>query len=160
MKTLLVFGSLLGKTKRLSILIGHLLRQSNIDITVKAVQNTRVSELNKYDVVILGCSTWDDGMLQFDFREFNDELVLQDFPDKKFCVFGVGGKKYPHFCASVDILESSVKRVHGSSMIPSLRLDIDHDEPADKMDKEVIAWTAQLTQLIEQHSKTLQGTVR
>ncbi len=45
--------------------------------------------------------------------------------------------------------------MHGNFIIPSLRLDIDHDEPADKMDKEVIVWTSQLSQLIEEYSKTL-----
>jgi len=149
MKVLLVFGSLLGKTKRISILMGHLLKRKGIDITVKDVQSTRVEELSQYTIVILGCSTWDDGMLQFDFRPFNDALIkTTDLKSHPFAIFGVGGKKYPHFCASVDILEATIKRIGGTQVIPSLRLDIDHDEPADKSDQEIISWIDTLAQHI------------
>ncbi|MFW5719613.1 MAG: flavodoxin domain-containing protein [Candidatus Dojkabacteria bacterium] len=144
MNIIIVFGSLLGKTKRIAVLMGHLLQKNGFHVKVKDVKNAQVEELEYFDMVILGCSTWDDGMLQYDFRHFNQALLEKQYPEKQFAVFGLGGTSYPHFCAAVDILESTISRVEGKLATPSLRLDIDHDEPVDKVDKEVISWTTHL----------------
>lgn len=152
MKILIVFGSLLGKTKRIAILIGHLLKESGFNVKVKDVKDTNVAELNDYDVIILGSSTWDDGMLQFDFRSFNNELNENQLNGKNFAIFALGGKRYIHFCTAANILEGTVKRVKGDLLLQSLRLDLDHDEPSDKRDNDVITWVKNLTQILERVS--------
>lgn len=148
MKILLVFGSLLGKTKRLSVLLGQNLKKQGLDIKVKDVRNTHITELNDFDLVILGCSTWDDGMLQFDFRPFHVELMKAKLQSKQFAIFAVGGHRYPHFCFAADILEKTVVMIKGELLVPTLRLDIDHDEPADKMDKEALEWVDSIAKKI------------
>lgn len=140
MKILIVFGSLLGKTKRLAVLAGTELRKKGYEIKVKDVLDTNINELEYFDLVILGCSTWDDGMLQIDFREFDKQLMKHPLPGKKFAVFGLGGRKYPHFCTAPDIIASSVKMAKGELIIENLKLDLDHDEPIDKCDNQMIEW--------------------
>jgi flavodoxin I len=144
MKILVVFGSLLGRTKRTALLIGKLLQDNGHEVVVKDVRNVEPEEFNDYELILLGSSTWDDGMLQYDFRMFFNKLVKYKFPDKKFIAFGLGGHKYPHFCTAVDTLESAIKIVEGNKIFPSLRLDFDHDQPMNKCDNEIINWTNEL----------------
>jgi flavodoxin I len=140
MRILIVFGSLLGKTKRLSILAGHILKDNGHDVVVKDVRSTTVQELNSYDLVIMGCSTWDDGQLQFDFRPFHSELLKNKFSGKNFAVFGVGSHKYPHPYYAADILEDAVKTIEGKLLVDTIKLDMDHDDPEDKVDKDIFNW--------------------
>lgn len=144
MKILIVFGSLLGKTKRLAVLAGTELRKKGYDIKVKDVLDTSINELEYFDLVIFGCSTWDDGMLQIDFREFDKQLMKQSFSGKKFAIFGLGGHKYPHFCTAPDIIASSVKMAKGKQIVENLKLDLDHDEPIDKCDAQLIEWIGKI----------------
>lgn len=155
MKILIVFGSLLGKTKRIAVLIGHQLKHKGFDVKVKDVRDTNINELEYFDIIILGASTWDDGMLQFDFRPFHASILENDNKGKIFAVFGVGGHKYPHFCVAADLIEKAVILSKGKLAVPTLRLDIDHDEPADKMDNEVLDWTEQIV-----HFSTLSSKLR
>ena len=148
MKVLIIYGSLLGKTERIAKLIEEQLSSKNITTTVKSVINTEIQDLADHDIVILGCSTWDDGMLQYDFRKFNKDLQNMDFTNHKFSIFALGGHKYVHFCAAADILEETVKNVNGILIMNTLKLDIDHDESPDKKDKEVINWANELIGII------------
>ena len=140
MKILVVFGSLLGKTKRKAVLIGHYLQKQGHQVVVKDARSSNPKEVELFDLVILGSSTWDDGMLQFDFRPFNAELLNSKFPNKSFAVFVLGSDNYPHPFASAGILEKTVQAVGGKLFIETLKLEIDHDEPETKMDKEALEW--------------------
>jgi flavodoxin len=148
-KVIVIFGSLLGKTKRISVLVGHTLKQGGFDVKVKDVRDVAMTELGNYDLVVLGCSTWYDGMLQFDFRPFHKEMMKTDYAGQNFAVFGVGGHKYPHFCLVADILEKTALFAKASILVPTLRLDIDHDEPADKLDKEILDWCNKITSALQ-----------
>jgi flavodoxin I len=144
MNILIVFGSLLGKTQRVAQLIGTEVSKAHYKVVVKDVRDVSISDLNKYDLIILGSSTWDDGELQFDFRPFHKELISSNFPDKKFAVFALGSYKYPHPLMAADILVGTVYKLGGNLILDPLKLDIDHDDPEDKRDKEVYDWVGKL----------------
>lgn len=148
MKAVIIYGSLLGKTARIAELVGEALNSNGILTTVKDVQNTNVFEINGYDLVILASSTWDDGQLQYDFREFNKALRKTNFSGKKFAVFCLGSHRYPHPFYAGDILAETVQLVQGTHLPPVLKLDIDHDEPENKRDSEALDWTAKLLEQI------------
>lgn len=149
MKILVIFGSLLGKTKRIAVLIGKELQKAGFqEVKVKDVRDTDLNEIKDFDLVIMGCSTWDDGALQFDFREFHKKLMRAKFPGQKFAVFGLGGHKYPHFCTAPDILAGAIRMSGGTLVTENLKLDLDHDEAIDKCDKEAINWTKSLVERI------------
>jgi flavodoxin I len=148
MKALIVYGSLLGKTARIADLIGEALQENNIDTTVKDVRETNVFELSGYQLVILASSTWDDGQLQFDFRPFDLNVRKNNFSGKNFAIFVLGSHKYPHPFGAATILEETVKLIQGNLIIPTLTLDIDHDEPEDKLDEEALFWAGKVVESI------------
>jgi flavodoxin I len=149
MKTLIVFGSLLGKTKRIAGFIGDLLSQQGLIVDVKDVRDVSIDEINNYSLVLFGCSTWDDGVLQFDFRPFHKQLLETDFPGKKFGVFVLGSHKYPHPFGAANILDEAVNSIKGELVIDTLKLDIDHDESETSRDEEIVLWVANLITAIK-----------
>ncbi len=149
MSVLIVFGSLLGKTRRLAVMCGMQLKEFGVEVKVKDVRETDINELEYFDVVILACSTWDDGQLQFDFKPFNSQISEKNYDGKFFAILALGGKKYPHYCAAAEILEETVKKAQGQLIIPTLKLDLDHDEPMEKCDDQVKEWTHQLMNQLE-----------
>jgi flavodoxin I len=65
-----------------------------------AVNDLTVSQILKYDNIVLGTSTWGVGNLQDDFEMFVDLLLSLDMSDKTFALFGLGDQHtYPDtFC--------------------------------------------------------------
>lgn len=144
MKILIVYGSLLGKTARIAKNVGTELMRAGHEVVVKDVRETVVYELTGYHMNILACSTWDEGMLQFDYREFNEKLQNHPMPGRLFAIIGLGSKHYVHYCQAATILEDTVEKIKGRIVANTLKLDIDHDEPENKMDKEVAVWVKDL----------------
>lgn len=62
MKTGIFYGSATGTTAHIAEKIGKLLNVDSADI--HDVANTVPSEVGKYDVLIMGSSTWGDGELK------------------------------------------------------------------------------------------------
>lgn len=140
MSVLIIFGSLLGRTKRIAVLLGMHLQAAGFEVKVKDIRDTDINELDYPDLTIMACSTWDDGMLQVDFRPFQKDLMKSKLKGKKFAVLGLGGHKYPHFCTAPDILSAAAKQAGGEVIIENLKLDLDHNEAMDKCDDQVREW--------------------
>ena len=68
MKTGIFYGSATGTTAQIAEKIGKLLNVDSADI--HDVANTAPSEVGKYDVLIMGSSTWGDGELEDDWYDF------------------------------------------------------------------------------------------
>ena len=83
-------------------------------------------------------------MLQFDFCEFNNQLMHSNLQNLKFAGFGLDRHKYPHFCTAPDIIASSIKIAKGEVVIENLKLDLDHDEPLQLRDKEMTEWVEKI----------------
>lgn len=149
MSILIVFGSHLGRTKRLAVLLGTELQKAGFQVKVKDVRDTAVEEVNNHDLNLFACSTWDDGMLQHDFRPFHQKLMRSKFPGRKYAVIGLGGHKYPHYCTAPDIIASAAKISGGTVIIENLKLDLDHDEPMDKCDQQLLEWKDKLVQILK-----------
>lgn len=144
MSILIVYGSLLGKTKRLATILNDLLLKNSFNSIIKDVRECTPNELANYDLTIMMCSTWDDGMLQVDFRDFNKKLLRLHFSGRNFAIIGVGGHKYPHFCTSADILTQTVDSIGGIIIIRPLKLNLDHDDHDEKCDNELVEWSNEL----------------
>jgi len=55
-------------------------------------------------VLVLGASTWDDGLLQQDFRDFVENLDA-DLSGKKLAIFGLGDKIIQIFVKQLQFLK-------------------------------------------------------
>ncbi|MEA1928524.1 MAG: flavodoxin [Candidatus Auribacterota bacterium] len=125
---IIVFGSSMGNTKRLTEGVAEGLREGGMEVTIKDVVNTRVEELNEYDLIVLGCSTWGAGDLQDDFVDFYEKMAgLPSLEEKKAAVFGPGDSDiYPDtFCDAVDMIEDRLKELGANLVVESFKVDGD-----------------------------------
>jgi len=104
MRTAIFYGSSLGNTQFVAEKIQKALPAADC----VAVNDLTVSQILKYDNIILGTSTWGVGNLQDDFELFVDLLLSIDMSEKTFALFGLGDQHtYPDtFCNGMGKLYS------------------------------------------------------
>jgi flavodoxin I len=106
MKSISIFyGSTSGNTKKIAESI-----QANLDlglVDIYDVKYAKIEDIEKYDNIILGTSTWGKGILQSDFEKFlNNKLIKANLKGKKIAIFGTGDSAiYPDsFADSIGII--------------------------------------------------------
>lgn len=123
MKTLVVFGSTTGTTRILAQAVRKGLMQLGHDVVVRNARNQDPDELDQFDMLVMGCSTWENGALQKDFKPFFERLQDLDLKGRMACVFGAGHSSYSHFCHAVDTIEARLREQGARILGPSLRVD-------------------------------------
>ena len=98
------YGSTMGTTEAVAEDIAKQLGVSTADI--HNVANTQADETNKYDLLVLGSSTWGCGELQDDWYGFLDALKAKDLSGKQVALFGCGdSSSYPDtFCDALGLI--------------------------------------------------------
>ncbi len=84
------YGSSTGDTEKVADIISH---QFGDDATTLNVEDAKAADLEKFDVLILGTSTWEIGEMQEDWEDFIDELKKANLKDKKVAIFGLGDQE-------------------------------------------------------------------
>lgn len=120
---LVVFGSTTGTTRILADAVRKGLVAAGLDVVVRNAVRTRPKDLAAYPVILAGCSTWEGGAPQSDFRRLLAELGDLRLDGVAAAVFGAGSKAYPLFCHAVDLLEEELLRRGARLVMPSFRLD-------------------------------------
>lgn len=99
------YGSTSGNTKQIAESIKSNLKQDLVDIY--NVTDATIEDVEKYDNIILGSSTWGTGILQKDFDYFlHNTLKKANLEGKKIAIFGTGDSaEYPEsFADSIGII--------------------------------------------------------
>jgi len=89
MGTAIFYASSTGNTQMIAKEISKQLG----DIPLFDVADEGVSQLDKYNKVILGLPTWGDGELQDDWDDVWNELKDIDFSNKTVALFGLGDQE-------------------------------------------------------------------
>lgn len=87
------YGPAGGSTERVAKKLVALLGEANADLHL--VKNTKSSDFDKYENIILGCSTigmetWDSGQKKSDWDLFRPEFEKINTSGKVFAFFGLG----------------------------------------------------------------------
>lgn len=157
-KNCVVFGSSMGNTEEAASIIA---KELGID-DIFNVSDTNPEELNSYDNLIIGSSTWGSGDLQDDWDSFDfDEL---DMSGKTVAIFGLGdSSSYSDtYCDAIGILydkflEKGAKIV-GQTPIAGYEFDesqavrddkfvglaLDDDNESEKTEERIKSWVAQI----------------
>jgi len=101
------YGSSVGNTR----FVAEKMRKLIVDSNLIAVEKAKKEDIEKYDFLILGTSTWGVGSLQDDFETFVNTLVECDLNNKKVALFGLGDQyTYPDtFCNGMGKLYDIIK---------------------------------------------------
>ena len=88
------FGSTTGTTESVAARIAERLGVAQAD--VHNVAAASVEDVKKYDLLLLGSSTWGSGELQDDWPGFLDKLGKEDLSGRRVALFGCGDSaSYP-----------------------------------------------------------------
>lgn len=133
-KALVIYGSTTGNTEYTAEVITRTLKEKELEVILKNVQEAGVDDLaGGYDVTLLGCSTWGDDEieLQDDFAVFFESFEGTSFQGRKVGVFGCGDSSYTHFCGAVDAIEEKVTQLGGEILAGGLKIDGDPEDMFD-----------------------------
>ena len=97
---LILYYSLKGNTKGLI---------DNVDLKGFDVANINSQKINldKYDVILIGTSTYGRGVPPKPFFDIVGDL--KNIRNKKIGLFGSGRSEYEYFCGALDLIEELVK---------------------------------------------------
>lgn len=159
-KTAIFYGSTEGNTENVSYKLKDLLG----GVDVYNVDSASADDLQKYDNLIFGASTWEIGELQEDWETFIDVLDDVDFAGKTVAFFGTGDADgYPDtFVDALGIIYERIKD-SGAKFIGQvdteeytfddsralvdgkfIGLPIDEDNESDLTDGRLAKWANQI----------------
>jgi len=125
MKAIVIFGSTTGNTEEVANYVGNGLREAGHEVLVKNVTEATPQEMTGYDIVVLGSSTWNEGLLQDDFVPFYEQMTGISLAGKKAAAFGCGESIYEHYCAAVDTLANKLKELGAEVVGTPFKVDGD-----------------------------------
>ncbi|BDS13166.1 flavodoxin [Aureispira anguillae] len=159
----LFWGSDTGMTEEIVTVLIDLIGKDLVDSV--NVFNTSIEQIESYEHLILGLSTWYDGELQSDWDEFFEQFEKIDFSNKTVALFGLGDQEgyAEYFVDGIGIIGDVVQQNGGkivgkwstkgydfeaSKAIDQeglfLGLAIDEDNQPEQTDERLEQWVHQL----------------
>jgi flavodoxin I len=159
------FGTQTGNTQTIAEMLQKAMGGSGI-VDLNDIASASPDDFTEYEILILGCPTWNIGELQSDWEGFYEELDKINFRGKKIAYFGAGDQVgyAENFQDAMGILEEKITSLGGQTVgywpIDSydfneskavrdgkfVGLAIDEDNQSDLTDRRVKAWVTQLKQ--------------
>jgi flavodoxin I len=97
MKVAIVYTSGTGNTEEVATIMHSLLNAELFTVT-----QFKLSEMTKYDAIIIGTYTWGDGDIPEEMIRLYKAFELHDVKHVVTGIFGTGDSFYPKFCGAVD----------------------------------------------------------
>lgn len=164
-KIAILYGSSLGNTKFIAEKMAKLIQNSELN----SVSNINQQDIESYDFIILGTSTWGIGGLQDEFSTFVDTLVKSNLSGKTIALFGCGDQQtYPDtYCNAIGRLYDMIKDkgctivgqwpIDGYDFSQSLAvrddmflgLPLDEENQPDLSDYRIKKWVEQITEFLK-----------
>lgn len=132
------YGSTTGTTEAIASRIAEELGVEAAD--VHNVGSVNVDEVDNYENLILGSSTWGVGDLQDDWSGFLDKLAAKDLSGKKVALFGCGDSCSfgASFCDAVGTIYNDLQGT-GCTFVASLPTDgYNYDSSTAEVDGRVV----------------------
>lgn len=156
------YGSTSGSTENVAERIAGKLGVDSAD--VYNVESASVEDVDKYEALVLGSSTWGAGDMQDDWYDFLDKLKKKDLSGKLVAIFGCGDSSSfsDTFCDAIGEiyrgLESTGAKFIGSTETDGYTYDestsvvdgkfvglpLDEVNEEDKTDGRIDAWVEKL----------------
>ena len=147
---LIIYGTTSGNTQLVAEKVCEVLSAAGHKSDTKRVEQTDPAEMEKYDFIIWGASTYGHGVLQDYFIPFLDKLnaAKYDLKGKRGAVIGLGDPKYDaqYHIESAAILEEAFKKHGGNLIAPALRIS---GSPVRHLNGIIQKWAEALTEKIK-----------
>ena len=115
MKARIIYGSDTGSTEY--VIENYLVDQLSLDFEVQTMEVNSIDPdvWDTDDLIIIGLSTWYDGVLQSDWEEYFDDFKKIDFTGKTVAIFGLGDQigYEDNFVDGIGILAKEIIKNNG-----------------------------------------------
>lgn len=133
------YGSTTGTTENIARKLAALLSVDSAD--VHDVAKTAPSAVGRYDILVLGTSTWGDGELQENWYDFLPGMEVLDLRGKEAAIFGCGDETMTDtFCSAVGKLHDRLEKTGVKFIAPynivGYHFDRSGAVPADAVEAE------------------------
>jgi len=144
---LIIYGSTGGNTELVCDKVSEVLSSSNHRVIVKRAEQSSVSDLEGFDVLVFASSTYGQGLLQDYIEPLYFEIKKTGLNGKKCAVIGLGDNKYnvEYVVEAARILENMVKDSDGELVIPPLRIN---KTPVVQLNTSIKEWAEKLSKEI------------
>jgi flavodoxin I len=134
----LFYGSTTGNVLKVAELIQKAFDPGQVELV--DVGRASPNDLKKYEVLILGTSTWHWGGLQDEWAIFEDQLTPEVLAGKKVAFFGVGDQRLyaDHFVDGIGLLYDKVKPTGIPVVGTWSKDDYDYEASAAEVDGRLI----------------------
>lgn len=126
-EVILIYTSMTGNTELMAeAIVGGL---DSVKVTAKDPFDVNPEDLLKYDGILIGTYTWEDGSIPDEFMFFFEELDELDLKGKQAAVFGSGDSFYNStFGAAIHQFDNKLKELGATIVLDSLIIDLQPNE--------------------------------
>lgn len=128
-KVLMVYASLSGNTEMITDIIAANLETLGHDVEVKSFDFDviDIEEIDRYDAVLVGTYTWDDGELPYEAEDFYIDLESANIKEQIFGVYGSADSFYDTFGLAIDLFVVRAKNLGATMVEECLKIDLTPD---------------------------------
>ena len=164
MKIGLFYGTTSAATQEVASLIQD--NMPDCEIEIFDVYEEDLGKMSEFDRIIVGCPTWDIGLLQEDWRSKFGDLDSIDFSGKKIAYFGCGDQSIysSSFLDALGILKEKISEKGGTTIGhwstegygydfskaekegQFVGLAIDNDNQPELTEERVVAWCEKISE--------------
>lgn len=142
MKIAIAFASLSGNTLSIANHLQDFLLNLGHDVTMYDMMDTSAEQLKTHNLVLMGISTYDDGLNPIGELFFSSADADNHFCNHtKFAIFSLGDSSYPNFAIAGETVMEKLKTMGALVLEPILTLD---GPPTEEMFAESEEWVEQI----------------
>lgn len=144
----IIYGSNSGNTKMVCEYVGAFLEEHNHQVKIDRCEHFPAEKMVGYDLLVLGCSTYEHGALEDHFRySFWPRVQEIDLQKQKATVIGLGDSKYDtdFNIESGEILAHYIEKHNGLLIHEKLMIN---KCPLPQLENQVQLWVEALNKKI------------
>src|SRR5699024_12500689 len=129
-KILMVYVSRTGNTELMAEIMVDYLKNQKHEVVTKTFDFDWIEpeELLRYDAVLVGTHTWDDGEMPYEVEDFYEDVEEVDLTGIVFGVFGSGDSFYDIFGGAVDLIGDRLEKLGADVLHERLKVDLEPDK--------------------------------
>lgn len=122
-----LYGTETGNSKKISAKLAAALKNNQHKVTLTALDQYAVANLEKESLVLIIMSTHGDGEPPIAAKKFYDNLHTKkhDLKNLQYAVFALGDSSYPLFCKAGEDVDASLQQLGAKQILPVEKSDID-----------------------------------